>query len=352
MLGAIVGDIVGSPYEFYPDNIKTPEFPLFSEESNWTDDTLMTLAVGQALLDADGDESKADAALIDRMREFANTYRLPKGGFGAKFAAWLGSRDPNPKPYGSFGNGSAMRVSSVAWLFNTLEEVEHWAEITARVTHDHPEGIKGAQATAAAIFLARKNGPSPEAKAELREYIERRFGYDLSRTIAEIRPGYRHVETCQESIPEAITAYLESDSFENAIRLAVSLGGDADTQAAIAGSIAEAAYGIPDEIDCQARKKLPESLCEVLENVRNAGGFGYPSTGGSDITYLRAYFNELRNDPRADKEFNPTFWEILEGLVVWYERRELYTYSPARAKMIMCGELFPRAQVRASSEVA
>jgi ADP-ribosylglycohydrolase len=262
MLGAVVGDIVGSPFEF-DRGLKTCEFELFSEESDFTDDTLMTLAVAQALMDAAGDDAAADAALVWRMREFAADYNLPKGGFGGRFSVWL--RSPDPHPYGSYGNGSAMRVSAVGWLFDTLEETEHWAEVTARVTHNHPEGIKGAQATATAIFWARTQGASAEAKAGLKEYVQQRFGYDLSRTLDEIRPGYRHVESCQESVPEAITAYLESSGFEDALRLVVSLGGDTDTTGAITGSIAEAAYGIPEPIRAEALKRLPDDLREVLD---------------------------------------------------------------------------------------
>ncbi|MDR0836750.1 MAG: ADP-ribosylglycohydrolase family protein [Propionibacteriaceae bacterium] len=261
MIGAIVGDIVGSPFEFDRGN-KTSEFELFSPEADFTDDTLMTLAVGRALMDVAGDESLADEALVRRMREFANRYDLPKGGFGGRFRVWL--RSPDPHPYGSYGNGSAMRVSSVGWLFDTLEETEHWAEISARVTHNHPEGIKGAQATAAAIFLARTQGASEAAKAGLKAYIQQRFDYDLTRTLDDIRPSYRHVESCQQSVPEAITAYLESSDFENALRLVISLGGDTDTTGAITGSIAEAAYGIPASIQTEAFKRLPDDLLGVV----------------------------------------------------------------------------------------
>jgi ADP-ribosylglycohydrolase len=262
MLGAIIGDIVGSPFEFDQGG-KTTEFELFSAESDYTDDTIMTLAVGQALLDVAGDESKADEALITRMRDFAKDFPCPMGGYGGRFGWWLNTGDP--APYGSYGNGSAMRVSAVGWMFDSLSETEHWAEITARVTHNHPEGIKGAQATAAAIFLARTEGPAAQAKARLKTYVEDRFGYDLSRTLDEIRPGYHHVESCQETVPEAITAYLESDGFENAIRLAVSLGGDSDTLTAITGSIAEAAYGVPEFIREQALARLPDTLRGVLD---------------------------------------------------------------------------------------
>lgn len=262
MLGAIVGDIVGSPFEFGGGG-KTPDFELFGAQSDYTDDSVMTLAVGAALLDVAGDETRAEAAVVASMRDFYGRHPHPKGGYGGRFASWL--RSPDPTPYGSFGNGSAMRVSSVGWLFDTLADVEHWAEITARVTHNHPEGLKGAQATAAAIFLARTEGPGRAAKSHLRAYVEERFGYDLSRTLDQIRPGYHHVESCQETVPEAITCYLEADGFQDAVRLAVSLGGDADTLGAIAGSIAEAAYGVPVSMRDEALRRLPDDLRAVLD---------------------------------------------------------------------------------------
>ena len=260
MLGAIIGDMVGSPFEFdRRADQKQTAFPLFGPESDYTDDTVMTLAVGQALLEAGGDESGADQALIAAMRGFARVYPLPKGGYGARFSRWLWAE--NPAPYGSWGNGSAMRVSAVGWLFDTLDDVEHWAEITARVTHNHPEGIKGAQATAAAIFLAR----SGAAKEDIKAYVSHRFGYDLTRTLDEIRPTYHHVESCQETVPEAITAFLESQGFEDAIRRAVSLGGDADTLTDITGAIAEAAYGVPEPIRREALTRLPDDFVALLE---------------------------------------------------------------------------------------
>ncbi|MDR3069125.1 MAG: ADP-ribosylglycohydrolase family protein [Cellulomonas sp.] len=264
MLGAVVGDIVGSRFEFDRGG-KTTEFELFGPGCDYTDDTVMTLAVAEALLEVDGDEDRADAALVRAMRAFYRAHPAPTGGYGGRFAVWLA--DPDAGPYGSFGNGSAMRVSSVGWLFDTLPEVERWAQITARVTHNHPEGVKGAQATAAAVFLARTEGPSPAAKARLRTYVQDRFGYDLRRTLDEIRPGYRHVETCQQTVPEALTAYLESDGFEHAVRLAVSLGGDSDTLAAITGSVAEAAYGIPEAIRTEALARLPEDLRAVVDRL-------------------------------------------------------------------------------------
>ena len=175
------------------------------------------------------------------------------------FRRWLHAE--NPKPYGSFGNGSAMRVSAAGWLFDTLDKTLEMAKVTAEVTHNHPEGIKGAQATAAAIFLARTGYSKPEIK----QYVEHTFGYDLNRTCDEIRPTYHHVETCQETVPEAIIAFLESVSFEDALRNAVSLGGDSDTLACITGGIAEAFYGMPQELRDETLKRLPEDIREGYE---------------------------------------------------------------------------------------
>ena len=257
MYGAILGDIIGSPYEFDAGE-KTKEFPLFSENSVWTDDTVMTIAVADAFLTAglDAEEETLRNQLVKSMRHYGKLY--PKAGYGLRFWRWLHSW--HPKPYNSCGNGSAMRVSSVAWLYNDLESVRRAARISSEVTHNHPEGIKGADATAAAIFLARTG----HSKEEIKEYIIREFQYDLSRTCDEIRPGYHHVEICQETVPEAITAFLEGDSFEDVIRAAVSLGGDCDTVAAIAGSIAEGFYGVPEVLKEQCRNRLPANLRKVL----------------------------------------------------------------------------------------
>ena len=263
MWGAIIGDIVGSPYEFDDTAIKTTQFELFSEDSVFTDDTVMTVAVGQALLEvrqaASGklvDEAKGEAAVIAAMRRWGRRYPC---GYGARFRHWLVM--DTPKPYDSCGNGSAMRVAAVGWLCHSPEQVCRWASVTARVTHNHPEGIKGAAATALAIYLARTGA----TKAQIKAQIEKRFDYDLSRSLDQIRPGYRRFETCQATVPEAITAFLESTGFEDTVRLAVSLGGDSDTLAAIAGSIAQAAYGIPSDLVDQARRRLDQPLLEVIE---------------------------------------------------------------------------------------
>ena len=257
MYGAILGDIIGSPYEFDQGD-KTKDFPLFSAESTYTDDSVMTLAVADAFLSLPPNADDADVRrqLIQSMRRFGRAF--PHAGYGGMFRSWLRSRFP--EPYGSYGNGSAMRVSSAAWLFDDLETVRRMARLSAEVTHNHPEGIKGAEATACAIFFARTG----YTKEEIKDYIQTLFDYDLSRTCDEIRPTYHHVESCQETVPEAITAFLKGNSFEDVIRAAVSLGGDCDTLTAIAGSIAEGFYGVPEELKQQCRERLPEDLWKVL----------------------------------------------------------------------------------------
>ena len=257
MYGAMLGDIIGSPFEFDRGE-KTKDFPLFCAESEFTDDTVMTLAVADALMDVTPEMDDADIRweVIQSMKTFGLAY--PHAGYGLMFRRWL--RDKYPEPYGSFGNGSAMRVSSAGWLFDDLTTVRRMAQLSAEVTHNHPEGIKGAEAVASAIFMAR----SGSSKEEIKAFIETTFGYDLSRTCDEIRPGYRHVESCQETVPEAITAFLEGESFEDVIRTAVSLGGDCDTLTCIAGSMAEAFYGVPEELKQACRGYLTGDLQKVL----------------------------------------------------------------------------------------
>ena len=260
MYGAILGDIIGSPYEF-DMGIKTKDFPLFSKTSCFTDDTVMTIAVAEAFLAARGciDADRIRKSLVRSMQKWGERY--PNAGYGSMFSCWLESSDP--QPYGSCGNGSAMRVSSVAWLFHDLETVRRMARLSAEVTHNHPEGIKGAEATATAIFLARTG----HSKSEIKTYIKETFHYDLSRTCEEIRPTYYHKESCQETVPEAITAFLEGDSFEDVIRTAVSLGGDCDTLTCIAGSIAEGFYGVPENLKKQCRRYLPQEFLNILDQV-------------------------------------------------------------------------------------
>ena len=253
MYGAILGDIIGSPFEFDRGD-KTKEFDLFTKGCDFTDDSVMTIAVGEALL-AVGPEAtvkEIEEAVVTNMQDWGKRY--PYAGYGGRFRYWL--RERNPKPYGSYGNGSAMRVSAVGWLYDSLERTREVARATANVTHNHPEGIKGAEATASAIYMAR-NGFSKE---EIKEYIEREFYYNLDRTLGEIRPGYHMDETCQRTVPEAIIAFLEAKDYEDAIRNAVSLGGDTDTLGAITGSIAEAFYGISDVLIAECRSRIDEGL--------------------------------------------------------------------------------------------
>lgn len=248
MLGAIAGDIIGSAHEF--GLTKTKDFPLFGPECGFTDDTVMTVAIAQAIL-TDGDYRRA---ALDFGR------RYPGRGYGGSFRQWLAS--PNPRPYGSYGNGAAMRASPVGFAFSSVDEVLREAGRSAAFSHDHPEGVKGAQAAALAALLARTKRDKALVKAE----IASRFGYDLDRTVDAIRPAYRHVESCQETVPEAIISFLDSSSYEDAVRNAVSLGGDADTLACIAGGIAEAFYGpVPPEILAEVRRCLAPELRDIVE---------------------------------------------------------------------------------------
>jgi len=252
MFGAICGDIIGSVYEF--NNIKTKDFPLFSEGCDFTDDTVMTIAVAVALHEYRENHSLTSFRdqVAEQMRYLGNKY--PGRGYGGRFARWLS--DPSMPAYNSLGNGSAMRVSPVAWAAGSLEEAEMLAEASAEPTHNHPEGIKGAKAVAAAIYMGRIR----RSKKEIREYIEENY-YPLDFTLDEIRDSYQFDETCPGSVPQAIVAFLESEDYEDAVRNAVSIGGDSDTIAAIAGSIAEAFYEeVPAEIKKQALSYLDDEL--------------------------------------------------------------------------------------------
>ena len=280
MYGAILGDMIGAPFEFDRGN-KSKDFQIFSSGTHFTDDTVMTVAVAEALMETEGktpDEIKA--ALVRSMQKWGARY--PHAGYGGMFRRWLRMKDP--QPYGSFGNGSAMRVSAVGWLYDSLEETRRIARLTAEVTHNHPEGIKGAEAAASAIFLARCGKP----KDEIRDYIVQEFRYDLSRTCDEIRPYYHHVETCQGTVPEAVTAFLEGTDFEDVIRTAVSLGGDCDTLTCIAGGVGEAFYGVPEDMIRECRKRLPEDMLTVLDAFKEkiSGGsesFQNPFLDGNEV---------------------------------------------------------------------
>ena len=268
MLGAIIGDIVGSIYEF--DNIKTKNFNLFTNEMFFTDDTVMTIAIADAIINGVQHEN-----FIQSMKKWGCDY-IDKS-YGASFINWLTSE--TSEPYNSWGNGSAMRVSPCGWIAKLSEPFEEGLKLTedlakksAEVTHNHPEGIKGAQATAAAIFFMR-HGKSKNAieeyKNKLKDYIQNKYKYDLNFTLNEIRPSYAFNESCQKTVPQAIVSFLESENFEDAIRNAISIGGDSDTLAAITGSIAEAAYGIPEDIKEKAISYLDNEIKEVYNSWIN-----------------------------------------------------------------------------------
>ena len=268
MLGAITGDIIGSIYEH--NNIKTKKFDLFTDKNRFTDDTVMTFAVAEALINGGGHEN-----FIRFMKRYGAIY--PRAGYGGTFVRWLAS--DTTEPYNSWGNGSAMRVSACGWVANLdipmeegIKQTEELAKASAEVTHNHPEGIKGAQATAVSIFFMR-HGKSKneikEYKEKLKDYIQNRFEYDLDFTIDEIRSIYRFDVSCQGSVPQAIVSFLESENFEDAIRNAISIGGDSDTIGAITGSIAEAAYGIPEDIKEKSMSYLDGRLKSVYKNWIN-----------------------------------------------------------------------------------
>ena len=283
MLGAIIGDTVGSAYEFH--NTKEYDFTLFLGNSAYTDDSIMTMAVAYWLLK---DKEHTYQGLEDIMVEFGHKCPCPMGGYGGGFHCWLfnprelyafdeqyGVSPYDSKtgrhPYGSYGNGSAMRVSACGWFFDTLEETERVAAVSAAITHNHPEGIKGAQATAAAVFLAR----SGVSKEGIRDYIERTYGYDLHKTWDYWHPVYGWEDSCQGTVPQALIAFLDSSCFEDAIRKAVSLGGDSDTLACITGGIAEAYYKeIPKFMADRVAQPFPRIFNKILDAVREETVYG------------------------------------------------------------------------------
>jgi len=271
MYGAILGDMIGSIYEWRPH--KSKSFELFSMGNTFTDDSVMTIAVAEGFMFFERDHGRitdtsktfesipeADISDLERyiirsMKFYGSKY--PHAGYGGRFSRWLRY---GTKPYNSWGNGSAMRTSSVGWIFDDLDMVRKMAALQASVTHNHPEGIKGAEAISSAIFMARKGS----SKNEIKEYIEKEFSYDLDRTCDEIRPDYKFDVSCQGSVPEAIIAFLESEDFVDAIRNAISLGGDSDTIGAMTGSIAEAFYGVPDDLITECENLLPSMMLETV----------------------------------------------------------------------------------------
>ena len=252
MLGAIIGDVLGSTFEFYP--MKTKKFELLDNKSHFTDDTVMTVAVADSIMNK--------VPYVESLQMWGRKY--PSTGYGGWFRKWIHQDDP--EPYNSFGNGSAMRCSSVGWLFDDEESVLEEAKKSAEITHNHPEGIKGAQSVSLGVLMGREG----RSKKEIKEKIESLFDYDLSQKLEQIIPGYSFDSTCQGSVPQAIIAFLESKDFEDAIRNAISLGGDADTQACITGSLAEAHYkDIPDDIASFVKWRIEDDLLAVMDQFNS-----------------------------------------------------------------------------------
>ncbi len=288
MLGAIFGDIVGSAYEHH--NTKRMDFPLLSEWSRPTDDTIMTLAVADALMNTwkKGD-MEIRAELVKSMQQMGRRY--PYAGYGGRFRGWIAAE--NPRPYNSLGNGSGMRVSPVGWLYHTLDDTLRVAKLTAEVSHNHPEGIKGAQAIAACVFLARAGA----SKEEIRKYIEDTFEYDLSKSLDNIRGSYYFNPTCPGSVPEAIRAFYEGKNYEDVIRRAVSLGGDSDTIACMAGAVAEAYFGMPEDLKMKALHFLDPYCRGIMEHFRefchtHDRTIEKEKEGGRPVTNYRSLFTK------------------------------------------------------------
>ncbi len=328
MYGAILGDIIGSPFEFGREK-KAKDFDLFSPGCTFTDDTVLTIAVAEALMKAGSDapREKIESEVVKHMRRWGRKY--PNAGYGGRFRQWL--MEKNPSPYKSFGNGSAMRVSAAGWLYPTMKRTREVARDTAYVTHNHEEGMKGAEAVAAAIFLARNGEP----KDAIKNYVVREFGYDLSRTLDEIRPGYNRNETCQKTVPEAITAFLEADGFEDTIRNAVSLGGDTDTLAAIAGSIAEAFYGVPAVLEAECRRRLhDDDMIRILDDFDRLTGRAVDTDPGNDPMQQSRAGNAALEYSIARMHRNPTPDTVCDALNVlitqMYVRNDhmLVPYNP------------------------
>lgn len=256
--GAIIGDIAGSRFEFDRGG-KTKEFEMFTADSTFTDDTVMTIAVANALLrlGEDADEEQVKNTVIAYMQKWGRKY--PNAGYGAKFIHWIFAEDP--QPYGSFGNGSAMRTSSVGWLYDDLDRTRQVARWVAEVSHNHPEGVKGAECTATVIWMAR-NG---FRKEDIKQAVTEIFEYDISRSVDELRPFHEHIETCMDSMPKALASFFEGESYEDVIRNAISLGGDTDTLAAIAGAMAEAYYGVPAGLIERVRWIIPTEMLSKID---------------------------------------------------------------------------------------
>lgn len=263
MIGAVIGDIVGSVYEF--NNIKTKAFEFFRKDAFFTDDTVMTIAVGKAIYDSGKDIALLKRIVVPTMQKIGRRY--PGAGYGGRFYRWMYT--DNPQPYHSYGNGAAMRVSAAGLFADSIEEAQELSKIVTEVSHNHPEGLKGAEATAVAVYMAKQG----YSKRTIREQIEKDY-YTLDFTLDEIRPTYMFNETSQNTVPQALVAFFEAEGFEDAVRNAISIGGDSDTLATIAGSVAASYYGVPLEMEEKALSYLDDRLLGLYEEIKRSDDYG------------------------------------------------------------------------------
>ena len=304
MYGAIFGDIIGSRFEF-DRGPWTKEFELFTKKSCWTDDSVMTIAVMEALMNA-GKDATAEVIreeCIKSMQKWGQKY--PHAGYGARFIHWV--HDTNPEPYNSWGNGSAMRVSGAGWIYDSVERTREVARATAEVSHNHPEGIKGAECTAAVMFLARTG----VSKEDIKEYVIKEFGYDVSKTVDELRPLHRHDESCQDALPKALVSFFEGESYEDVVRNAVSLGGDTDTIAAIAGAMADAMYKVPVGIIAKGLPYLKEDMSDVCKAFQDFINGGTKPDPYKDNIYIKLAAEDFAKDHSEKNLFR--LFNVLAG---------------------------------------
>lgn len=308
MYGAILGDIVGSRFEFDREGW-TKDFEFLTYESKWTDDTVMTIAIAEALMDAgkDAPVGEIEAACIKSMQKWGQRY--PYAGYGARFIHWVSSKDP--RPYGSFGNGSAMRVSPVGWIYDSLERTREVARATANVSHNHPEGIKGAECTAAVMYLARTGA----TKDEIADYVIREFGYDFSESLKDMRARHKHDESCQDALPKALRSFFDGESYEDVVRNAVSLGGDTDTIAAIAGAMGEAFFDMPIVLKGMCLQNVKPDMYEVIRKFDRFIGRAVDDSkedyiGNAPLDAALLLFLDEEDDKKRTESFI-TFLKIL-----------------------------------------
>lgn len=316
MIGAFIGDIAGSLYEF--NNTSSENFDIITDDCFFTDDTVLTFAVAKALLEGKRDETKTKQLMAKYIYKFGHKY--PDAGYGGRFIEWLSQKNPGPDhPYNSLGNGSAMRVSPAGWFSHSLSETEKFAEISAAVTHSHPEGLTGAKAVAAAIFLAREG----RDKSYIKKYISMKYGYDFSKTYSEYKKDFRFDVTCRGTVPVALEIFFEFDSFEEILRKTIALGGDSDTLAAISCSIAEAMYPVPEEIEKRALSKLDGNFLSILKEWDNDLSIARSPFKRRSLLDYKDYMmsnpvtmrQEIKNPNSAEKFIVPVYDDIMFNFI-------------------------------------